>query len=236
MNNYEYCANWAKRRCGNGRILDYGCGAGELVALMRSNGLDAHGCDVFFDGGNFTEIMVPKAVPYIHRMTDDRIPFPDETFDVLVSNQVIEHVPRLDVVVNEMARVLKPGGVSLHLFPYRGTLMEWHAMIPLLHRLPPGAFRAYYATFMSILPGLGLPLRGESRLTRFRNKCKWVDDWTHYRTREELHAAFSRRFSIDHVEADWFSARVRQSAMLPSAIRSWVATRLAGMAVVLHKL
>ncbi len=214
-------------------MLDYGCGAGELVALMRSRGVNASGCDVFFDGGDFSNLM-EAARPYISRMTDGRIPFADESFDVLVSNQVIEHVPDLDLVVRETARVLKPGGICIHLFPDRSVWFEGHASIPFLHWFGKGTRgRVYYAVAMHSL-GFGLPLRGMTRLDRYRGKCLWLDQWTHYRSMAELHESFAKSFSIAHVEDRWFDARFG-SIHAPRFLKRWVVRKLAGTAMVLRK-
>jgi SAM-dependent methyltransferase len=45
------------------------------------------------------------------------IPFPDQSFDVVFSSNVLEHVCDLDVLHAETQRVLKPGGVCIHVLP-----------------------------------------------------------------------------------------------------------------------
>jgi len=64
----------------------------------------------------------------------DGIPFESGSFDLVVSNQVIEHVRDLDLLFREVARVLAPGGVSIHFFPARETWIECHVGLPLVHR------------------------------------------------------------------------------------------------------
>ena len=46
---------------------------------------------------------------------DEGIPFPSASFDVVHANQVIEHVRRTDLLLREIRRVLRPGGVGVHL-------------------------------------------------------------------------------------------------------------------------
>jgi SAM-dependent methyltransferase len=108
-------------------VLDYGCGAGLIVKLLRKRGLDAVGCDIFFEGGDrLSEIATEELGVTIFRMEGDKIPFRDSSFDFVINNQVLEHVVDLNAVVAEMARVLKPGGTVLSLFPDSGVWREGH--------------------------------------------------------------------------------------------------------------
>jgi SAM-dependent methyltransferase len=62
-------------------------------------------------------------------------PYPDANFDVVVSNQVLEHVMDLDAFVGQLGRVLAPGALSVHIFPVRCTLLDGHVRMPLVHRI-----------------------------------------------------------------------------------------------------
>ncbi len=66
----------------------------------------------------------------IRRLSVTELPFPDGTFDAVISNAVFEHVPDVGAAVGEVARVLRPGGVchiAIHLFPSLsgGHHMAW---------------------------------------------------------------------------------------------------------------
>jgi len=233
MNNYDYSAQWAEREAGrNGCVLDYGCGAGHVIALLRSRGVNARGCDVFFEGGEYSANLVPAAKPFIVRMEGDRIPFDDASFDVVISNQVIEHVPDLNVAAGEIARVLKPGGASLHLFPDRGVWTEPHSNVPFLHRFRKGAgWRLYHVALMR---ALRYGRRASPLLETSRRRIEWVDRWTYFRSAREISACFARYFPhIEHIEDSLFDARVG-IAGVPRALKRWLVRKLAGSVLLLR--
>lgn len=49
MDNYQFCTDWVAEQTGGraARVLDYRCGAGQIVKALRERGIDASGCDVF---------------------------------------------------------------------------------------------------------------------------------------------------------------------------------------------
>jgi SAM-dependent methyltransferase len=106
---------------GGATVLDFGCGEGDAVAAWRAAGYDASGCDVVIERPDEGLRLIEK--PY-------RLPFADATFDLVVSNMVLEHVQDHDAAFKEIRRVLKPGAVSLHLFPPRWTPIEPHVFVP----------------------------------------------------------------------------------------------------------
>lgn len=124
--NYEYVLQRAlsATSADHPRILDYGSGQGQLIALARSRNVDIYGVDV-------PGIEVTDRVQLIDK--DGRIPHPDNSFDVVVSNQVFEHVADPPVALAEIHRALKPGGVFIALFPDVTVWFEGHRS--LLHSL-----------------------------------------------------------------------------------------------------
>lgn len=228
MDNYDFCAQWA-----HGRSLDYGCGAGELVRKMRARGLDAWGCDTYYEGGDSQTLIGEDVRPYLVRMTD-RIPFDTASFDCIVSNTVLEHVEDMDAVLAEIARVLKPGGASLHLFPHLECWREGHCEIPLLHRFPRGAARLYYAAAWRAL-GFGAHHKDKPIMQWSRDFCAWIDQWTHYRPLAEIQRLCSKHFRhVEHIEAQWLGARSSQLSKLPAPIRRLIARKMAGLVLVLR--
>lgn len=106
----------------SGTILDFGSGEGSKVRELRASGYNAFGADI---------IKPKEPSEFLRLINDGIIPFPDETFDVVFSESVFEHVMDYGPVVRETWRVLKPGGIALHVFPSRyGLPKELHIYVP----------------------------------------------------------------------------------------------------------
>lgn len=225
MNNYEYCTQFVASRLHSpvAKMLDYGCGDGTIVALSRNRGIDAFGCDVFYEGGDYSsKVPAEFAGNVIRRMEGDRIPFEANTFDCVISNQVLEHVPDLDVVVGEMHRVLKPGGFVLSMFPDLGVWREGHCGIPFLHRFSKSSrARVWYAACLRAC-GLGYHKNNKGALQWSKDFCNWLDAWTYYRSYDEIHTSFLRQFArIEHHEDDWLLRRLERRAAIARAMPVW---------------
>ena len=132
MNNYQFCAQWVLDQGieGDGRVLDYGCGVGKIVSEMHIRNINAFGCDVFYDGGRFSHDLPDGEI--IRKMEGGTIPFTTSSFDIVINNQVMEHVEDLNGTLAEIYRVLKPGGLIISLFPDKGVYREGHCGIPFL--------------------------------------------------------------------------------------------------------
>lgn len=245
MNNYEFCANYinmlAVGRSASTTVLDYGCGVGHIVTALRNNGIDAKGCDIFYAGGDRLKLVPPELLGTIIKPMDNGvIPFPDESFDFVVNNQVLEHVVDIDSVLAEIYRVLKPGGQVLSLFPDKSVWREGHCGIPFLHWFPKGSkTRVYYAAFLRAL-GMGHYKGGKSILQWSRDFCEWLDKWTCYRSYREIRAALDKRFiRLIHIEEIWLRDRLgKRTAIiecLPKQTRQWVVRKMAGLVFICTK-
>jgi SAM-dependent methyltransferase len=108
---------WAMGRLTPGeRVLDLGSGAG-TDSLIAAQMVGKHG---HVTGIDMTQEMLAKARASAAEMgatnvefvegEAERLPFPDASFDVVISNGVIDLVPDKDAVFSELFRVLAPGG------------------------------------------------------------------------------------------------------------------------------
>ncbi|GAB1594498.1 class I SAM-dependent methyltransferase [Lysobacter claricitrinus] len=118
---------------GRVRLLEIGCGSGGIADYFsRQSGYDVVAVDVLdqrqIRGG------------YEFRLLDDvDLPFPAASFDVVISNHVVEHVGdghRQLAHLRELARVLRPDGTGYLAVPNRWALIEPHFRVPLLSWLP----------------------------------------------------------------------------------------------------
>jgi ubiquinone/menaquinone biosynthesis C-methylase UbiE len=89
------------------RLLDVGCGLGFVLEAAVARGWDASGVDV---SGRVVEICRQKGLDS-HVVTDDRLPFDDQSFDIVTAWSVIEHMGDVREALDEWRRVLRPGGL-----------------------------------------------------------------------------------------------------------------------------
>ena len=95
-------------------VLDLGCGDGHFATVAFDRKLDV-GLDPWT--GPVREAAERGGYHTVIQGAGDRIPFADGYFASAVSNSVLEHIPDLDAVMAEMARVLRPGAVFIFCVP-----------------------------------------------------------------------------------------------------------------------
>ncbi len=244
MNNYKSCAQWVldQGRGNDVRVLDYGCGAAEIVKELRRLGVDAYGCDVFYEGGDYSTSINHSFFDdaIIKRMEGNTIPFDSDSFDFIINKMVMEHVENIDSVLAEIKRVLKPGGAVLSIFPDISVWHEGHCGIPFLHWFSKGGCaRVYYAAAWRAI-GIGYHKGDKSVMCWSQNFCEWLDKWTFYRTRQEIHATYNKYFcDIQHIEEYWLHLRLGKrkviATWLPASIQQIVVRKLSTLVFVVRK-
>jgi SAM-dependent methyltransferase len=243
--NYRYFVHYVTELSGFDapRVLDFGCGNGFLVRLLRQGGVECYGADVLYGGAQYDALAESGYLDThtVREIVDGRLPFDDKFFDVVVSNQVFEHVEQLDETIDELYRVMDDDGVGYHHFPSREVVREGHTGIPLAHRLTRSQFRYQYALACRRL-GLGCNKGDLAPEVWAQIELEWIDRYCFYRPYAILRAAFERRFVIRHRETDYcrFRARsrVNQFALRIDAfsgIYERLLRRLAFMALELRK-
>jgi SAM-dependent methyltransferase len=110
-----------------GRLLDVGCGDKPYEAIFRPFVTEYIGVehrDTFaLTSAAEPELGNGKRGPDV-LYTGERLPFPDRSFDTVLSVQVLEHTPRPAELVREMGRVLKGDGLLILMAPFQFRLHE----------------------------------------------------------------------------------------------------------------
>ena len=122
---------WIVKNAIGPKILDSGCGDGAVTAPLARKYV-VTGIDVSEKNLRNARKLGLHAVR--HDFCLKKLPFRDEEFDTVVSNQVIEHIYDTDFYLEELHRVLKRGGVLLMLTPNAVSLTD--RIRVLLGRLP----------------------------------------------------------------------------------------------------
>lgn len=152
------------------KILDAGCGNGQLVEYILSSlqkispttTVSIFGYDVS-DGRVQEESFIIKTIARLTEQfpeidwssrikiinSNDKIPFEDEAFDFIVSNQVLEHVRDPHQFFNNLAAKLKYGGFSINLFPVKEVLVDGHVKLLWAHRILSHSWLLLYISVLS---------------------------------------------------------------------------------------
>lgn len=179
------------------RILDYGCGIGRAVAVLRQEGYSVYGSEI-------SQIALECGRPYFDDLgcngadilrqieLSGNAGFPDEYFHFAFSNQVFEHVKDIDVAAKELSRITAPGGFGLHLYPAHLSLVEGHVIMPIVHWFPKNPMRK---PLIRTCISLGIEQRNDwlknlDPWARTQGYYDYLDKKTWYRSPRAFRSAF----------------------------------------------
>jgi SAM-dependent methyltransferase len=130
-------------------VLDVGCGIGTYVRKFRQYSTHAFGIDVDIDRVSEGA----RSIPNLQVAQAEHLPFADGSFDVVVLNEVIEHVTDDARTIAESVRLLRPGGRVVIYAPNRLYPFETHGiylgkryvfrLIPFVNWLPDSLRRKF---------------------------------------------------------------------------------------------
>jgi len=150
------------------RVLDLGCGSGELLALLR----DTRGCEVRgieIDPHLVTQ-SIARGVPVLRVDLDEGLGmFPDHSFDVVILSQTLQVVRRPKFLMNEMLRV---GGACVVSYPNFAhwrvrTYLALRGRMPVSDLIPytwydtPNIHHTTIRDFRDLVADLGATMRRE---------------------------------------------------------------------------
>jgi len=122
------------------KLLDLGCGPGEFTAKCaeRIGTSDVYGVEIDDESIDKAE---SRGVKCIRADLNNRLPIDSGCFDVVISNQVLEHLVNCDIFIEEIQRILKPGGYAV---VSTENLSSWHNIFALVLGYRP--FSQSYST------------------------------------------------------------------------------------------
>ena len=142
----------AARRGGRDKvnILDQGCGGGGTLLYLLASGFEnIYGVDLSGDFRPWNRLLREEFGVREDRFAaydGRRLPFPDGMFDVVLSEEVVEHVS--DAAISdyyaEGARVLRPDGVAYFTVPHRLGPYDSHTQTWFVHYLPRSLALRYW--------------------------------------------------------------------------------------------
>jgi SAM-dependent methyltransferase len=125
-----------------GKVLDNGCGVGMYVQHMQPLGGRVFGLEYEFD----RLLQAHEQSDLLACAAGEWLPYPADSFDLILSHEVLEHVADDRQALLEIVRALKPGGRLVLFVPNRGYPFETHGIywrgkyhfgnIPLVNYLP----------------------------------------------------------------------------------------------------
>lgn len=109
-------AEWliaAARVTSGSRVLEIGCGGGGLLRMLRARGADAAGVDTLETAlslANVRRTSEVRRASLVRIGEDAPLPFCAVSFDAIIAQHAVEHLPGVDAALREWQRLLKPGG------------------------------------------------------------------------------------------------------------------------------
>lgn len=130
---WEYTFNINDRRIhdvvlarGNhGTLVDLGCGEAELAAAIARHGGFSRTIGVEIDEA-VGKLATKRGVEVVRGDLNACLPLPEAIADVIIANQVIEHIANTDMFFDEINRLLKPGGIAV---VSTESISSWHNLL-----------------------------------------------------------------------------------------------------------
>lgn len=119
-----------------GKLLEIGCSVGYLLEIAKKEGFEPYGVELNPAAVDFANNMLGGVVK---NKTLQEANFDENYFDVVVMNHVLEHIPDIPELLNEIHRILKADGILVISVPNFGSLIariqeeRWYGLVPAQH-------------------------------------------------------------------------------------------------------
>jgi len=135
------------------KILDIGCGNGEITKSFRELGMEVYGIDI----SESSLINIENSNFKKHDLSNHPYPYEDESFDYIFSKSVIEHMNEPDILIDEAFRLLKKNGMFICMTPsWKHSYQE-----------------AFYIDHTHVTPFIKHSLEVICELSGFKARCEY---------------------------------------------------------------
>lgn len=94
------------------RILEIGCGTGIFLEHLSGKNIEMHGLDYNLSMLGYSQGKL-KDRTYLVNGDAQKLPYPDQYFDLIYSFKALPHVQNLTMAMSEIHRILRPNGIAL---------------------------------------------------------------------------------------------------------------------------
>jgi SAM-dependent methyltransferase len=159
------------------RLLDVGCGTGHHMARLAATGFEVAGVD----GSDEMLVRARERNPSarLERADVGLLPFPDQSFDFVLSVEVLRYLKSPQQALGEMRRVLRPGGVCLVTAAPLLSLNGYYVVNRIAHAVPVSdlvRLKQYFTTSWRLRGALTAAGFGETRIHGvYWGPVNWVE-------------------------------------------------------------
>lgn len=158
----------------NARVLDVCCGSGVVGAAFKGKAASVEGLDLTPEMIQLAKTRLDK----VHQGTVYALPFADNTYDAVVTREVLHLLPAPEKPVSEIFRVLKPGGQFIvgHILPFGAEDAAW--MYRIFKKKQPLTFTMFQEEdFRRLLQGAGFTDLKMSEYRLWESIDVWIDSY-----------------------------------------------------------
>lgn len=125
---WQMLRRFIKGKASNLKMLDFGCGNGNISYYLRTKGINVEGAETSLSALNFCKIRADIPL-YLIDPEKQTLPFPSESYDIVGLFDVLEHVGKDQLLLEEIFRICRKGGRVIVTVPANEYLWSYFDVI-----------------------------------------------------------------------------------------------------------